>query len=88
MGFPEAKKNQKNSQPSCYAQSQVSASQTGCPYYLTSLTLILLFEYSLGFIIPRGQCVSGHVDRSSRIRNQNALTEKTWEEALQGKGIL
>ena len=32
--------------------------------------------------------MSGYVDRSYRIRHQNALTEKTWDDALQGKGIL
>ena len=42
------------------------------------------FTWSPGFIIPRGQCVSGHVVRtnsneserySSRLRHRNALTE-------------
>ena len=40
-------------------------------------------------IIARGRCISGHVvraDLSSRIRDQNALTEKAWEDAAQGLG--
>ena len=48
------------------------------------------FALSLGLIIARGRCVSGHVVRanfrSSRIRHQNALTEKAWEDAIQGPG--
>ena len=40
-----------------------------------------------GLTIPRSQWVSGHVVRSSRlIRHLNALTEKAWEDALQGLG--
>ena len=46
-------------------------------------------SHTLGLIIPRSQYVSGHVServfgRSSRIRHRNALTEKAWEDALQG----
>ena len=37
-----------------------------------------------GFIIPHNQWVSRHVVRSSRIRRQNALTEKAREDAVQG----
>ena len=37
---------------------------------------------SLGLIIPRGQCVSGHVVRARPgIRHRNALTEKAWEDS-------
>ena len=47
-----------------------------------------LLAWSLGLIIPRGLCVSGHEVRasffSSRIRHRNALTEKAWEDVVQG----
>ena len=40
-----------------------------------------------GLTIPRSQWVSGHVVCSSRlIRHLNALTEKAWEDAVQGLG--
>ena len=49
----------------------------------------LSLTQSLGLIIPRSQYVSGYVSErvfghSSRIRHRNALTEKAWEDALQG----
>ena len=43
------------------------------------------FYQSLGLIIPRGLCVSG-LTRSSRTRDRSALTEKAWENAVQGLG--
>lgn len=49
------------------------------------------FTQSLGLIIPRRQCVSGHVvrasfspGRSSQIRHRNELTAEAWEHAVQG----
>ena len=45
---------------------------------------------SIGLIIPRGSCVSGHVVRARffcQIRQRNALTEIAWEDAEQGLGI-
>ena len=43
--------------------------------------------YLLGLSIPRSQCVSGRVvAHSPRIRQRNVLTEKGWENAVQGLG--
>ena len=45
---------------------------------------------SIGLIIPRGSCVSGHVVRASsfsQIRHRNAFTEIAWEHAEQGLGM-
>ena len=39
---------------------------------------------SLSLIIARDQCVSGHVVRESLLAV--ALTEKAWEDAVQGLG--
>ena len=46
-----------------------------------------------GLIIVHGRCVSGHMVRLSEllsglswIHHQNALTEKTWEDAAHGLG--
>ena len=53
------------------------------------------FAYSLGFIIPRGQSVSGHVVQpkiwgASRLfasdTSQGDLTERDWKNTLQGLG--
>ena len=44
---------------------------------------------SLGVVIARGRCVSGHVERasfSSRVRHRNALTEKAQKDAAQELG--
>ena len=43
---------------------------------------------SLGLIIARGRGLSGHVVQASlsRIRHRNSLTEKVWEDAVQGLG--
>ena len=57
---------------------------------------VVVFSQSLGIIIARGRCVSGHVVRASfffpgtlsRIHPRNALTEKAWEDAAQGLGKL
>ena len=40
----------------------------------------------LNLIIPRGQSVSGHVAQASRIRRRSELTEKAWENSVQGLG--
>ena len=42
--------------------------------------LVAYVAQSLGLIIPRCQCVSGHVIRAK------TLTEKAWENAVQGLG--
>ena len=43
---------------------------------------------SLGLIIAYGRCLSRHVVQVSlsRIRHLNSLTEKVWEDAVQGLG--
>ena len=44
---------------------------------------------SIGLIIPRSQCVLGHVVRASffsQIRHRNAFTEIAWEDAVWGLG--
>ena len=51
---------------------------------LPSCKWALARAQSLGLIIPRSQCVSGHVVRSPQIRHRSELTEKAWEYALQG----
>ena len=45
---------------------------------------------SVGLIIPRGRCVSGHLSERfffSRIRHQNTLNEISWEDDVQGLGM-
>ena len=45
---------------------------------------------SVGLIIPRGICVSGHVSERvfiSQIRHRNTLTEIAWEAEVQGLSI-
>ena len=44
---------------------------------------------SVGLIIPRGKCVSGHVSEEfffSQILHRNTLTEIVWEDDVQGLG--
>ena len=55
----------------------------------------MTFALSPGLIIPRGRSVSGHVvqakmlpARSPRIRHRSELTERAWENDVQGIGNL
>ena len=46
--------------------------------------LYSIFAWALGLIIPRSQSVSGHVVKGKSHRSE--LTERNWENAVQGLG--
>ena len=50
-------------------------------------TLYVNNDFVFNFQRSRGLWVSGHVVRASWIRHRNALTERAWEEAVQGPGL-
>ena len=71
------KQTLRNTPPSDPAYVRISVGS--CRVYLAQ---------SLGLIIARGRCLSGHVVQASlsRIRHRNSLTEETWEDTVQGLG--
>ena len=62
-----------------------------CPVAKDCTERLSAVALSLGLIIPRGLCVSGHVARvsffSQQIRHRNALPKIPWEDAVQGIGM-